>query len=139
MGILDTLLPQNEYHVVHSDSMDARMFAELKEQSENLQKVEKAGTEALKTFPPLTQDIWSSLFKFSPEFRKPEEIAPSHRFNATLVDKMTQMQQYRELRVHTRLDEMHSALAAVALAGEMATTLKEELKEQAEQANRAQD
>jgi phage regulator Rha-like protein len=47
------------------------------------------------------------------------------------------MQQYRELRVHTRLDEMHSALATVALAGEMAKTLKEELKEQAEQANTA--
>jgi len=47
------------------------------------------------------------------------------------------MQQYRELRVHTRLDEMHSALATIALAGEMAETLKEELKEQAEQANTA--
>jgi hypothetical protein len=71
------------------------------------------------------------------ELRKSGEIAPSHRFNATLVDKMTQMQQYRELRVHTRLDEMHSALATVALAGEMAKNLKEELKEQAEQANTA--
>ena len=50
---------------------------------------------------------------------------------------MTQMQQYRELRVHTRLDEMYSALATVALAGKMAKTLKEELKEQAEQANTA--
>jgi uncharacterized protein with von Willebrand factor type A (vWA) domain len=137
MGILDTLLPQNEQHVVHSDSMDSKMFAELKEQSENLQKAEKAGTEALKTFPPLTQDIWSSLFKFSPEFRKPEEMSPSHRFNATLMEKMVQMQQYRELRVHTRLDDMHSALATVALAEEMAKTLKNELKEQAEQANAA--
>jgi hypothetical protein len=73
----------------------------------------------------LTQDIWSSLFKFSPEFWKSEEIAPSHRFNATLVDKMTQMQQYRELRVHTWLVEMHSALATIALAREMAKTLKE--------------
>jgi uncharacterized protein with von Willebrand factor type A (vWA) domain len=135
MGILDSLLPQNEHQVVHSDSMDGRMFAKLKEQSENLQKVEKAGTEALRTFPPLTQDIWSSLFKFSPEFRKPEEMAPSHRFNATLMDKMVQMQQYRELRVHTRLDDLHSALATVALAEEMAKTLKGELKEQADQAN----
>jgi hypothetical protein len=60
------------------------------------------------TFPPLAQDIWSSMFKFSPEFRKPEELAPSHRFNSTLLEKMVQMQEYRELRVHTRLDEMHS-------------------------------
>lgn len=47
------------------------------------------------------------------------------------------MQQYRELRVHTRLDDMHSALANVALAEEMAKTLKGELKEQADQANAA--
>jgi hypothetical protein len=33
------------------DSMDTRMFTELREQSGNLQKVEKEGTESLKTFP----------------------------------------------------------------------------------------
>jgi len=104
MSILDTLLPKEEHQVVRSDSMDTRMFTELREQSGNLQKVEKEGTEILKTFPPLTQDIWSSLFKFSPEFRKSEEIAPSHRFNATLVDKMTQMQQYRELSDYRKIN-----------------------------------
>jgi uncharacterized protein with von Willebrand factor type A (vWA) domain len=137
MSILDTLLPYKEHQVVRSDSMDTRMFTDLRKQSEKLQEVEKGGTEALKTFPPLAQDIWSSLFKFSPEFRKPEELAPSHRFNSTLLEKMVQMQEYRELRVHTRLDEMHSAMATVAMAEEMARTLKDELKDQAELANAA--
>ncbi|MDP3106265.1 MAG: hypothetical protein Q8M95_16860, partial [Candidatus Methanoperedens sp.] len=123
--------------VVCSDSMDTMMFTDLRKQSEKLQEVEKGGTEALKTFPPLAQDIWSSLFKFSPEFRKPEELAPSHRFNSTLLEKMVQMQEYRELRVHTRLDEMHSAMATVAMAEEMARTLKDELKDQADLANAA--
>jgi len=64
----------------------------LREQSGNLQKVEKEGTESLKTFPPLTQDIWSSLFKFSPEFRRVRRNSTvAIRFNATLVDKMTQI------------------------------------------------
>ncbi|MCG2737850.1 MAG: VWA domain-containing protein [Candidatus Methanoperedenaceae archaeon] len=137
MSILDTLLPNKEHQVVCSDSMDTMMFTDLRKQSEKLQEVEKGGTEALKTFPPLAQDIWSSLFKFSPEFRKPEELAPSHRFNSTLLEKMVQMQEYRELRVHTRLDEMHSAMATVAMAEEMARTLKDELKDQAELANAA--
>jgi uncharacterized protein with von Willebrand factor type A (vWA) domain len=137
MSILDSLLPYKEHQVVRSDSMDTRMFTDLRKQSEKLQEVEKGGTEALNTFPPLAQDIWSSLFKFSPEFRKPEELAPSHRFNSTLLEKMVQMQEYRELRVHTRLDEMHSAMATIAMAEEMARTLKDELKDQAELANAA--
>jgi uncharacterized protein with von Willebrand factor type A (vWA) domain len=134
---MHALFPYKEHQVVRSDSMDTRMFTDLRKQSEKLQEVEKGGTEALKTFPPLAQDIWSSLFKFSPEFRKPKELAPSHRFNSTLLEKMVQMQEYRELRVHTRLDEMHSAMATVAMAEEMARTLKDELKDQAEMANAA--
>jgi hypothetical protein len=39
-----------------------------------LQQAEKAGSKALNTFPALVQDIWSAMFKFSPEFRKPQEI-----------------------------------------------------------------
>jgi hypothetical protein len=41
MSVLDTLLPYKEQQVVRSDSMDTRMFTELREQSGNLQKVEK--------------------------------------------------------------------------------------------------
>jgi uncharacterized protein with von Willebrand factor type A (vWA) domain len=136
-GILGKLLPSSEHQVVHSDSMDAKMFTDLRGQSESLKNVVKEGTDALKTFPPLAQDIWSSLFKFGPEFRTPEEMTPSHRFNATLMDKMTQMQQYKELRVHTRLDDLHSAMATVALAEGITKSLKEELKEQADLANSA--
>jgi len=136
-SILGKLLPAVEHQVVQSDSMDTKMFNDLKERSGSLKEVEKAGTEALKTFPPLAQDIWSSLFKFDPTFRGQEEMTPSHRFNATLMDKMTQMTQYKELRVHTRLDDLHSAMATVALAEEITKSLKGELKEQADLANSA--
>jgi hypothetical protein len=136
-SILGKLLPSVEHQVVQSDSMDTKMFNDLKERSGSLKEVEKAGTEALKTFPPLAQDIWSSLFKFDPTFRGQEEMTPSHRFNATLMEKMTQMTQYKELRVHTRLDDLHSAMATVALAEEITKSLKGELKDQADLANSA--
>ena len=136
-SILGKLLPAVEHQVVQSDSMDTKMFNDLKERSGSLKEVEKVGTEALKTFPPLAQDIWSSLFKFDPTFRGQEEMTSSHRFNATLMEKMTQMTQYKELRVHTRLDDLHSAMATVALAEEITKSLKGELKEQADLANSA--
>lgn len=86
-SILESLQPTGEKHTVHSDRMDARMFKDIKENSSNLQQAEKAGSEALNTFPPLVQDIWSAMFKFSPEFRKPLEMSPSHRFNSTLMER----------------------------------------------------
>jgi len=138
-SILESLQPAGEKHTVHSDRMDAKMFNDIKEHSSNLQQAEKAGSEALNTFPPLVQDIWSAMFKFSPEFRKPQEMSPSHRFNSTLMEKMIQMPQYRELRVHTRLDDLNSAVATITIAEELTQKLKDELKEQAEQANRAQN
>lgn len=139
VSILESLQPTGEKHTVHSDRMDAKMFNDIREHSSNLQQVEKAGSEALNTFPPLVQDIWSAMFKFSPEFRKPQEMSSSHRFNAILMDKMLQMPQYRELRVHTRLDDLNSAVATITIAEELTTKLKEELKEQADQVNKAQD
>jgi len=39
-----------------------------------------------------------------------------HKLNATLMEKMTQMPQYMELRVHTRLDDLNSALATITIA-----------------------
>jgi len=138
-SVLDSLQPQGELHTIHSDRMDAKMFNDIKEQSSNLQQAEKAGTQVLNTFPPLVQDIWSAMFKFSPEFKKPEEMSPSHRLNATLMEKMLQMPQYRELRVHTRLDDLNSAVATITIAEELTKKLKEELKEQAEHANKAQN
>lgn len=54
MSILDTLLPKEERQVVRSDSMDTRMFTELREQSGNLQKVEKEGTESLRDYRKIT-------------------------------------------------------------------------------------
>ncbi len=56
-SVLDALQPQGELHTVHSDRMDAKIFNEIKEHSNNLQQAEKAGSEALNTFPPLVQDI----------------------------------------------------------------------------------
>jgi len=136
ISILDSLQPKGELNTVRSDRMDEKMFSNIKKESTNLQKAETDGTQVLNTFPPLVQDIWSAMFKFSPEFRKQEEMAESHKLNATLMEKMTQMPQYRELRVHTRLDDLNSALATITIADSLTKMLKEEMKEQADQANK---
>lgn len=115
-----------ETNVIKSDSMDKYMYSELRSESTNIQNVEKTGTQILKTFPPLVQDIWSSVFKFSPELRNPEEILPSHILNHELINKETQLPLYKELRVHTRLNDINSALATVTIASKLAEELKQE-------------
>lgn len=134
--LLDALSSSSHIHAVASDTMDMQTFKDIKTRSSNLQEVETRGAEELKTFPPLMQDVWSSLFKYSPQLRKTEEMAKSHRFNCELMDRVTQTQQYKELRLHTKLNDLHSAMATVTIASSLAEKLKDELKEQAEQANK---
>ncbi|MBE0522421.1 MAG: VWA domain-containing protein [Candidatus Methanoperedenaceae archaeon] len=138
-SLLNSLKPELHIHAIASDRMDMLTFKDLKNKSSNLQEVETDGEQALKTFSPLMQDIWSGLYKYTPELRAPEEMTPSHALNRELVERMTQTQQYKELRLHTRLDDLHSAMATVTMSSNLAEKLKTELKGQADNANKMKD
>ncbi|MDW7728222.1 MAG: hypothetical protein SCH70_14170, partial [Candidatus Methanoperedens sp.] len=135
-SLLNSLKPELHIHAIASDRMDMLTFKDLKNKSSNLQEVETDGVQALKTFSPLMQDIWSGLYKYTPELKAPAEMAPSHALNRELVERMTQTQQYKELRLHTRLDDLHSAMATVTMSSNLAEKLKTELKDQADNANK---
>ena len=134
--LLENLQAPSHIHAVKSDSMDKKTFCDLKTKSKNLGDIETKGKESLKTFPPLMQDIWSSLYKYSPEIRNQNEMAQSHMLNSSLIERITQTQQYNELRLHTRLNDLHSAMATVTLASTLSDKLGNELKDQADNANK---
>jgi uncharacterized protein with von Willebrand factor type A (vWA) domain len=138
-SLLNSLKPALHVHAVASDTMDMLTFKDLKTKSSSLQELETEGGQALKTFPPLMQDVWSSLYKYTPELRSTGEMAHSHVLNCELIERMTQTQQYKELRLHTRLNDLHSAMATVTIASSLAGKLKSELKHQADNANRMQE
>lgn len=134
-SVLQQALPSHT-NTVKADSFDVATFKDLKESAEQLPKTEAAGQEILKTFPPLMQDIFSSLYKYSPELREPNEIKSSHRVNHSLINKAISTEQYDQLRNYTRLDPVNSALATVTIASKLMEVIKTELKEEAEMANK---
>ena len=137
-SILQKAIPQ-ETQVVKHDAFDRATFENMKEQAQALTEVQEMGAHELKTFPPLMQDIFNSLYKYDPKVRNPAEIKSSHRFNHSLVNKSQETEQYRHLRQYTKLDEVNSALATVTIANKLAETIKTELRKEAEEANQLAD
>ncbi|MBE0525096.1 MAG: VWA domain-containing protein [Methanosarcinales archaeon] len=134
-SILSQAIPQ-ETQVVEHDAFDKDTFLSMKDNAQALLDAQEKGTRELNTFPPLMQDMFNSLYKYSPKVREPNQLKSSHRFNHSLVNKATETDQYNHLRQYTKLDEVNSALATVTIANKLTETIKTELKEQAEEANK---
>ena len=133
-SILSQATPQ-ETQVVKHDSFDKATFEEMKRSAEALAEVQVNGMKELKTFAPLLQDTFSSLYKYNPKVRSEGELKSSHRFNHSMIDKSMQTDQYTKLRQFTKLDDVNSALATVTIAKKMTELIQTELKKEAEEAN----
>ncbi len=117
------------------DTYDQRAYAKLKGQAQKLQELEESGLKDLPTFPPLMQDVYSSLYKFEPELRNNGEILPSHRFHKSLIEQLMKTNEFKELRTYTKLDEFNSAMATLSLAGKALALVPKEVQEKAKEMN----
>ena len=70
-SILSQATPQ-ETQVVRHDAFDKATFQEMIKSAEALAEAQVNGTKELTTFPPLLQDTFSSLYKYTPKMR-PED------------------------------------------------------------------
>ncbi len=133
-SILDRVIPQ-ETQAVKADAFDRATFTDLKKTANTLSSTEKEGSESLKTFGHLMQDVFSSLYKYSPQVRQPGELKPSHRVNHGLINKAMETEQWGQLRNYTKLDEVNSAMATVTIAKSLIETIQKEMKEEADLTN----
>jgi len=117
------------------DTYDQRAYEKLKGQAQKLQELEENGTAEMPTFPPLMQDVYSSLYKMEPELRKAGEILPSHKVNRSIIEQLMKMSEFKELRTYTRLDEFNSAMATLSLASHALALVPKEMKDKAEEMN----
>lgn len=124
---------------VACDAYDQAAFASLKEKSTKLVELEESGSEKLPTFPPLMQDVYSSLYKATPKLREAKAITPSHRYNRSLVEQLMKTEQFKELRTYTQLDEFTSAMATLSLAAKAVELVSEETKEKLQEMNNLEE
>lgn len=108
--------PKPANNVAH-DRFDHRLYSELHEACEAIRKL--AGRqEAFETFPELLSDFFYSFYKAAPRLIEADGVQQrSSRANRPFVERLLEDDQTRQTRLHTRLDDMSAALAALA-AGE---------------------
>ncbi len=130
---------QQHKTAVVCDSYDQAAFASLKEKSTKLAELEEGGSQKLPTFPPLMQDVYSSLYKATPKLREAKAIVPSHRYNRSLVEQLMKTEQFKELRTYTQLDEFNSAMATLSLAAAAIELIPKETKEKLDEMNNLEE
>lgn len=121
------------------DGIDKMVHENIIQQSPDLRELEDAGTELLKTFPFLQEDVFYSLYKPWPEIIPKEDIAPECALNHQEIEKLLEAPSYKDLKQYTQLDEFGAGLGSKALLEELCARLKEDkaLQEAAEQVNLA--
>lgn len=117
------------------DTYDQKAYEKLKGQAQKLQELEESGSRELPTFPPLMQDVYSSLYKMVPELRSSGEILPSHRFHRSVIEQLMKTSEFKELRTYTKLDEFNAAMATLSLVGQTLALIPKEIQDKAKEMN----
>ena len=117
------------------DTYDLKAYEKLKGQAQKLQELETLGKQELPSFPPLMQDVYSSLYKFEPELRPSGEILPAHRFHRSIIEQLMKMSEFKELRTYTKLDEFNAAMATLSLAGKTLALIPKDISDKTKEMN----
>lgn len=124
MSIFDIF---RHHSCLNVDGYDRRTYGQLRKNSAKIAELEEKGSQQLPSFPHLMGDIWSGLYKNNPRVldEVPAEVIP----NRPLMENLFTRPEFTELREHTKLDELASALGLLHLGQKMDEFLKDNLPE----------
>jgi len=118
-------------NVVKLDAFDKRAFKEVLFYNPNIADTYKEGQKKYPPFKELHQDVFDSLYKYSPEKYDEKDIDYDYLLNSQVMDSLMSSVKYRELRNLTKLDIIQSTIGTQIL-GEEVKKLIEELQEEFE-------
>lgn len=111
-------------NVVFHDAIDKIVYDDLLAQAPALKAVVDGGEVLLKTFGPLSADVFYSLYKPSPEMI--DKVPPEYLLNKEELIKLTDSQVYKELRDYTVLDDFGAGLGCKALLESLVRQFQED-------------
>jgi len=117
---------QYEKQAIKCDMYDIRAFEEIKNESADLKAQQKKFEPKLPTFHEFHQDVYDSMYKYSPQKEDPGNMKPGYEANRTIIEKMLGENLYKELRSFTSLDEFNSALATKVITEKLSHFLPDE-------------
>jgi len=117
----------SEIYSIKNDLFDREAFDKIKSHSKKLIQTEKEIAEEYdyEQIKEMQQDLYSALYKYTPEKRKEHEMKGSHLLNREMIDSITSAQEYKELRAMTKLDEISSAIGTEYFVEEIKAKLEE--------------
>src|SRR5699024_2114783 len=119
--------------VINTDNYERRRFNKIYNMSGAMRDL-NVFDKPFPTFEPLLGDIWSSLYKLSPEMKEKEEIVDELKTNHSLIDNMLQDDDFNKYHEYTKLDELSSAIGTVKF-GEKTRDWLEEKRQENEELN----
>ena len=144
---IDSELRVSKNNIKH-DTFDKTLWnKDLKNSSDEFEKSVNEYSKDYKPFRELNEDLFFSLYKYSPEKFKKSEIDYEYLLNGQVMDEMMETPEYKDLRSTTRLNIEFSFLATQILSQdskkivekyrEEAQKLADQLKELEDQINGA--
>jgi len=106
---------------------DTTKFNEMMEQNSMLRETVTTGKTDYQLFDSLTNDLFSSFFKYNPQFKPVNQVNHDNVFNRQFLEKMMATTEYKSLRSFTKLDEVNSATAAASAGEHILKHFKNEL------------
>lgn len=132
--------PKKSENIIRHDLFDKSAFDEMFTKSEALNKSVGDNEKKLATVRKLAEDLFHSLYKYSPRQYEDNEIADSHLHNKGFVNKGMESQEYQKLRTFTKLQELESAIATKAILDQLMKEISDdELNQMNEQSQQAQE
>ena len=85
-------------YTVKYDKFDLRNFKEITDANPKLKSIYEEGVEAYPPFEELHQDVFDSLYKYSPQKFEDKDIDYEYLLNSKVMDSVMQSPKYKELR-----------------------------------------
>lgn len=118
---------------VIQDVMDRKGFKALRAKNKLLSHSLKEMKEKYPQFDELQQDIFSSLYKYSPKLLDQNRIKAEYLLNHAVMEAIMNSSRYKELRSLTKLDKVNASIG-VEVLNEEVKELIEKLQEEFEKA-----
>jgi len=110
---------------VKQDVMDRKMFEALRENNALLSHSLKEMQDEYPQYSELQQDIFSSLYKYTPELFEEIKVKAEYLLNRAVMDEVMQSPRYKELRSLTKLDRVNASIGTEVLNEEVKELIKE--------------
>lgn len=111
---------------IRANSLDVLNFRDVLGETDVLRHNVDVGMERLNTVEELANDLYDSMFQYSPEVKPSEEIDVGFRHNKGIVERAMNTQEYDALRSFTKVNEYESAVATASVLKNVFDSLSDE-------------